>query len=73
MCTYGKKIYIFGGAGAYVNQLKQRMGFNDIHILDTESETWTEPTIEGAPNKRYYHTAATYGSVLVVHGGYFAD
>eukprot|EP00347_Sterkiella_histriomuscorum_P014797 403359488 len=73
MCHYNKKLYMFGGAGPYVNQIKMRLGLNDLHIFDTQSETWSQASVEGAPNKRYNHAAAMLGSVMIIQGGLFAD
>ena len=71
MIPYDKKLIVFGGAGGYLTAIKMRMGFNDVNIYDTETQTWQkQPEIEGAPSKRTNHTASIYGGFMLVHGGY---
>lgn len=48
-----------------------RLSFNDLHVFDTDLECWLkELDIEGAPKKRQNHVAATFGPVMIVHGGF---
>jgi Galactose oxidase, central domain len=71
MIPYDKKLVVFGGAGGYLTAIKMRMSYNDVHIFDTDTETWLkEPEIEGAPSKRTNHTASILGGIMLVHGGY---
>lgn len=71
MSLYDNKLIIFGGAGSYIQSIKMRLSFNDLHIFDTLNETWLkEPEIEGAPRKRMNHVACVYGCLLMVHGGF---
>lgn len=30
LVSYEKKLYVFGGAGNYIPQIKMRLGFNDL-------------------------------------------
>ncbi|CDW80498.1 kelch motif family protein [Stylonychia lemnae] len=73
MEVFNRKLYVFGGAGTYVNQIKMRLGYNDLHIFDTVSETWNQANLEGSPQKRYNHASAIFGSIMMIHGGFFAD
>lgn len=31
----GKWLVIFGGAGSYIQSIKMRLSFNDLHVFDT--------------------------------------
>ena len=71
MLAYDRKLVVFGGAGAYMQTVKMRLSFNDVHIYDTEGEQWLkEAEIEGAPRKRMNHAASILGSMMLVHGGF---
>lgn len=81
MVAYKNKLYIFGGAGAYVSSIKMRLSFNDLLIFDTKMSnvngvagTWTKVKSldnEGdIPSKRMNHTATILGCVMVIHGGF---
>ncbi len=53
MVCYGRKLYVFGGAGPYIASIKMRLSFNDLQVFDTDKECWLkELDIEGAPKKR---------------------
>jgi len=49
MEAYNKRLYVFGGAGSYVNQIKMRLGYNDLYVFDTVSENWAQANLEGSP------------------------
>jgi len=40
MVEYNKKLYVFGGAGPYIKQIKMRLGYNDVWLYDTRKDTW---------------------------------
>lgn len=35
MLKYDRMLVLFGGAGAYLQTIKMRLSFNDVHIFDT--------------------------------------
>eukprot|EP00850_Spirogloea_muscicola_P001011 SM000004S14881 [mRNA] locus=s4:19787:23592:+ [translate_table: standard] len=65
----GQRIYVFGGCGK-AGAGSDDTYFNDIHILDTETITWTKATPKGMlPAPRDSHTCNSWGKYLVVMGG----
>jgi len=63
----GKKMYIFGGnrteGGKYYI-------FDDLHVFDTETMTWSQPKTTGdAPSKRVAHKLLSIGSKIYLFGG----
>lgn len=56
------KLYVFGGNiyGA---------GFNDTHMFDPATSTWSAVACEGAPTPRWGITGVALGSRLFVFGG----
>ncbi|ETK95256.1 hypothetical protein F441_01835 [Phytophthora nicotianae CJ01A1] len=62
----GAKLYIFGGLDAAKREI-----YNDVHIFDTRTSTWTKATTEGdAPLPRNAHAAiALPGRKMLVYGG----
>lgn len=67
------KLYIFGGVG------EDRRRLNDVHVLDTETLTWSRPELTGdSPDPRDSHTMTLFGPRILVFGGwdgknYFSD
>ncbi|XP_057517343.1 uncharacterized protein LOC130798399 isoform X1 [Amaranthus tricolor] len=60
----GKLLYVFGGYGQNNSQT------NQVHVFDTETQTWSEPAIKGTPPiPRDSHTCTTVGDNLFVFGG----
>ncbi|KAK3088282.1 hypothetical protein FSP39_017081 [Pinctada imbricata] len=57
------KIYVFGGADTTGNM-------NDIQVLDTNSNSWSSPTITGSPpSPRTFHGCAVVGDKFIVYSG----
>ncbi|XP_070543260.1 kelch domain-containing protein 1-like isoform X2 [Ptychodera flava] len=60
----GKRVVVIGGRG------QDNKHFNDLHIFDTETKKWLQPTQKGCqPPARGVHTATVVGEHLVVFGG----
>ncbi|XP_021757170.1 rab9 effector protein with kelch motifs-like isoform X2 [Chenopodium quinoa] len=60
----GKLLYVFGGYGQNNSQT------NQVHVFDTDTQTWSEPAIKGTPpSPRDSHTCTTVGDNLFVFGG----
>ncbi|KAJ9467460.1 Nitrile-specifier protein 5 [Diplonema papillatum] len=60
----GMRIYVFGGH-------RDGEKFNDIHILDTTSMSWSCPKTKGVPpGKRNAHATATHKDSLMIFGGF---
>lgn len=60
----GRSFYVFGGYG------KDNSQTNDVHIFDTNKQTWTKPILKGnSPTPRDSHSCTTVGSCLFVFGG----
>ncbi|KNA10975.1 hypothetical protein SOVF_138990 isoform B [Spinacia oleracea] len=60
----GKLLYVFGGYGQSNSQT------NQVHVFDTDSQTWSEPAVKGTPPiPRDSHTCTTVGDNLFVFGG----
>lgn len=36
MCQYQNKLYVFGGAGPYINSIKMRLSYNDVQVFDVD-------------------------------------
>ncbi len=49
MVTYKNRLYIFGGAGPYIRQIKMRLGLNDLWIYDLALDKWIQAPVEGSP------------------------
>ncbi|CAN6477130.1 unnamed protein product [Victoria cruziana] len=61
--TVGTDLYVFGGTDGK-NPLK------DLHVLDTTTNTWIQPTVSGnGPEAREGHSAALVGKRLFLFGG----
>jgi len=59
-----KFIYVFGGSDEKVTPL------NDVHVLDTETLTWTAVETKGqSPSPRSGHTTVAIGSKVFYFGG----
>ncbi|XP_046358881.2 rab9 effector protein with kelch motifs-like [Haliotis rufescens] len=62
--SVGKRAVIMGGRGT------GNQHFADIHIFDTETREWLQPTCEGElPEARGQHSVAVAGDKLIVFGG----
>eukprot|EP01083_Nonionella_stella_P202929 740875_1 len=62
----GSRIFIFGGG----KDDSGHNSFNDLHILDTDSLTWSSPTTTGpSPSSRIFHSATLIGRKVYVFGG----
>jgi len=60
----GRKVYVIGGC------VQEIRCFNDVHVFDTGSHTWTEEKISGdAPEPRGGHTATLLGAEIFIIGG----
>lgn len=60
----GNRIYIIGGC------VQEIRCFNDVHIFDTESLSWTQEPITGdPPQPRGGHSATLVGTNIFVFGG----
>lgn len=71
MISYENKLVIFGGAGPYINSIKMRLSYNDVHIFDPIKENWLkEGDMEDSPLKRMSHSCSIIGSVMMIHGGF---
>jgi len=58
------KVYVIGGC------LLDVQCFNDVHIFDPETQTWSQPALSGnAPEPRGGHTATLVGASIFVVGG----
>ncbi|KAL0421939.1 UNVERIFIED_CONTAM: hypothetical protein Slati_3216800 [Sesamum latifolium] len=61
--TVGDNLFVFGGTDG-------RRPLNDLHILDTSSNTWILPSVRGnGPEPREGHSAALIGKRLFIFGG----
>ncbi|PIN23839.1 Kelch repeat-containing protein [Handroanthus impetiginosus] len=61
--TVGDNLFVFGGTDG-------RRPLDDLHILDTSSNTWILPSVRGnAPEPREGHSAALIGKRLFIFGG----
>ena len=72
----GSNMVVFGGAG--LDAEDRSINLNDLHMLNTETMTWTEPTIVPAPQvsppqERRYHSACVVGDEMLVFGGQYYD
>ena len=64
MTVVGTKLFLFGGHSGNKH-------LKDLHIFDTETQTWSEPTTFGNPPKGLRgHTASLIGSKIYLFGGY---
>ena len=64
MTVLGKKLYLFGGHSGNKH-------LKDLHVFDTETLSWTEPSICGSPPKGLRgHTANLIGTKIYLFGGY---
>ncbi|GFP95704.1 kelch domain-containing protein 3 [Phtheirospermum japonicum] len=63
-CTaVGDNLFVFGGTDG-------RRPLNDLHILDTSTNTWILPSVRGdGPEPREGHSAALIGKRLFIFGG----
>lgn len=64
----GNKIYVFGGCVQGIRC------FNDVHIFDTDTLTWSqEPFTGDAPEPRGGHSATLVGTDVFIFGGANSD
>lgn len=67
MCSYGKKIIIFGGRDSEARR-------NDVNIFDTETRKWQTFDVSGKkPATRSFHTCSVVGNRMVIIGGRASD
>lgn len=60
----GTRLFVFGGWNG-------KRALNDLHVLETETMTWSEPEHSGRLLPcRNNHTTAVVGSKIYVHGGH---
>ncbi|KAK9116027.1 hypothetical protein Sjap_014974 [Stephania japonica] len=60
----GRFLYVFGGYG------KDNCQTNDVHVFDTNRQTWSKPMVKGLPpSPRDSHSCTTVGNNLFVFGG----
>ena len=67
------KLVLFGGAGSFNKQLKERHTMGDLRFFSTTDNEWLPESDlfdDGERRNRYSHAATVYGSCLVLHGGY---
>eukprot|EP00897_Mesotaenium_endlicherianum_P007798 jgi/Mesen1/7046/ME000369S06375 len=64
----GPRIYVFGGCGK--TPTGDDIYFNDVHVFNTETMTWSRPAVRGTPPAgRDSHSCSAWGGHLVVFGG----
>ena len=64
----GSRILYFGGT--WVDEEDNSIYLNDLHELDAETHTWSQPEVGGKPPlQREGHTACVVGESMVVFGG----
>ncbi|XP_070576875.1 rab9 effector protein with kelch motifs-like [Ptychodera flava] len=61
-----KCVYVFGGS-------KNLRWYNDVHVLDVESWTWSLVKTNGKAPTRAYHSTTLYRNELFVFGGVFPN
>ncbi|XP_006813187.1 kelch domain-containing protein 2-like [Saccoglossus kowalevskii] len=61
-----KCVYVFGGS-------KNLRWYNDIHVLDVETWTWSLVKTNGKAPTRAYHSTTLFGSELFVFGGVYPN
>ena len=55
----------------YADLLSRTHATNKIHVLDTETMTWSKPNVAGTlPLPRYRHSTVMHGSQLYCYGGF---
>lgn len=75
MNFYNDKLIIFGGAGKFSKSANMRVCYKDMHIFNTQVQSWvnahdlTAPCLK-KPEPRMYHASAVYGPILMIHGGF---
>lgn len=64
-CTaVGNRVVVFGGRSL------ENAHFDDVHIFDTETNEWLQPSTSGnKPSGRGVHTATLVGDQFVLYGG----
>ena len=68
----GTQMVVFGGAG--LDHEQHSVNLNDLHILDTETLVWHQPTCAGSvPQERRYHSACVIDQQILVFGGQYYD
>ncbi len=66
----GTKMYIFAGNTFYDNSVVNSKTYGDFQVLDTETMTWSEPTVKGKiPSPRSGHQMLSIGKKIFVFGG----
>ena len=55
----------------YADLLSRTHATNKIHVLDTETMTWSKPNVAGTlPLPRYRHATVMHGSQMYCYGGF---
>ena len=78
MHVWGDQLIVFGGAGEYIEKLKVHESYKDIRFYNILTQKW-EPEAANVmykkfvPQKRYYHAAAIYGGMFLLHGGWYSE
>lgn len=62
---------LFGGSGAFINDIDMKDAYNDLWIWDTvKNDQWREVIGKGKPPKRRMHQGGTVlGGVMLIMGG----
>jgi N-acetylneuraminic acid mutarotase len=70
MDVYGDKLILFGGCGPYMESVRIRISYNDLHTFDTKTNKWKKLIDAGVlPKKRFGHVSGIMGGIYLIHGG----
>eukprot|EP00347_Sterkiella_histriomuscorum_P019403 403341758 len=78
LSLWQRQLVVFGGGGAYNQQAKMRLTYNDVFIFDIDKQHWKQEQLhdinlkqkqEEPPKRRMHHAADVFGCILVVQGG----
>ncbi|KAI9249529.1 hypothetical protein BY458DRAFT_483136 [Sporodiniella umbellata] len=61
---WNSSIIVFGGC------TENQEYCNDVHIFDSKTLTWHQPSISGSLSARYLHSATIYKDKLYIYGGF---
>ncbi|EAL72937.1 hypothetical protein DDB_G0268696 [Dictyostelium discoideum AX4] len=68
MTAIGNKLYLFGG-GVWNHSNGWVEKFNDIHVFDTETNTWSKPIVQGEVQTSTFAISFNVGRYLFIFGG----
>eukprot|EP01111_Echinosteliopsis_oligospora_P009374 TRINITY_DN272_c0_g1_i1.p1 TRINITY_DN272_c0_g1~~TRINITY_DN272_c0_g1_i1.p1 ORF type:complete len:422 (-),score=102.58 TRINITY_DN272_c0_g1_i1:140-1405(-) len=68
LTAIGRKLYLFGG-GVWNEREGWVSKFNDLHVLDTDTMTWTKPQCKGTIDTSTFPISFAVGRFLFVFGG----